>query len=72
MKLLRMLAATFFLGTSFSIHAGTIINCSVACATCEKEQVCYCDPGNGYQCIEKDKMPLDLQIILEQETVQTM
>lgn len=63
----RILAITFLLVGASSVNAATIINCAQACASCEKNQICICDPGDGYLCLDKkDKViPLDLQSILE-------
>lgn len=48
-----ILVATFVLAGSYAVHAGTTIDCARACASCEKNQICYCDPGDGYLCLDK-------------------
>lgn len=68
----KMLAIAFTLAGAYPIHAGTVIDCSLACASCEKNQICYCDPGDGYLCLDKKKqnVMLELQIILEEKKVE--
>lgn len=70
MKLqLRMLVAILALAVINPVYAGTVVDCARACASCEKDQVCYCDPGDGYLCLDKktQDVVLDLQTILEEK-----